>query len=159
MIVETFVYSNWVGEQCLLWVQLLGTSRWGAEPSLLPCSVRIEVKICRWKDDAYLLLRSSRSLALMWLPQGLVLICTWTIINTPRRDNPTANRTEKLSHECKRWIVVGIDLPLAMDRVSPRPSRLANVKYWLVRLALYSEISTVNKYAINYTCCSKSTTN
>ena len=35
-----------------------------------------------------------------------------------------------------------IDLSPATDPVSPRPSRLANVKCCLIRLVLYSEMST-----------------
>ena len=50
------------------------------------------------------------------------------------RDKTTANSRDRCSYECRCWIVVLIDLPLATDPVSPRPSRLANVRYCLTRL-------------------------
>ena len=54
-------------------------------------------------------------------------------MNTPSRDNPTAKSCDRCSYECKFWIVVLINLPLATDPVSTRPSRLANVRHYLIR--------------------------
>ena len=97
-------------------------------------------RYCCWMDAAYLFLPSSRSQALMWLPKGFVEICLRTTISTPRCDKTTANSRDRRSCRRKSWIVMRIDLPLATDPVSPRPSRLANVRYCLIRLFLFRTV-------------------
>ena len=101
------------------------------------CCIRLS--LCCWKDAALIFLRSSRYQALTWLPKGLVLICRWTIMNTARRGNTSANNPDRCSCEHRSWIVVRIDLPLATDPVFPSPSRLANVRYCLIRLVFILE--------------------
>lgn len=96
-----------------------------------------------------LFLRSLRSQTHTWLPIGLVSICLGAIISTPRRDGPAANSSDRCNNESRGRIVVQIDLPLATDPVFLGPSRLANVKYCLVLLTLYSEMSMANKYTNN----------
>ena len=60
-------------------------------------------------------------------------------MSTPRRDKATANSRDRCNCRRKSWIVLRIDLPLATDPVSPRPSRLANVRYCLIRLPFILE--------------------
>ena len=115
-------------------------------------NVKSPLENCCWKDAALLFLRSLRSQALTWLPKGFVEICLGTTVSTPRRDKTMTNSLDRCSCECRSWIVARIDLPLATDPFSPGPSRLANVRYCLIRFPLYSGMSSVNKY----TCYSKS---
>ena len=60
-------------------------------------------------------------------------------MSTPRRDKATANSRDRCSCRRKSWIVLRIDLPLATEPVSPRPSRLANVRYCFIRLPFILE--------------------
>ena len=89
--------------------------------------------------------------------EGICLICLGTTISTPRPDKTTANSRDRYSYECRCWIVVRIDIPLATNLVSLRPSRLANVRYCLI-FFVSSGMSTANKYTDKYTSYSKSIT-
>ena len=51
------------------------------------------------------------------------------MVNMPRRDNTIANSRNRCSYECRSWIVMRIDLPLATYPVSQRPFGLANVRF------------------------------
>ena len=61
-------------------------------------------------------------------------------MSTPMRDKTTVNSRDRCTYECRSWIVVRIDLPIATDPVSPRPSRLANMRYCLIRLRLFRNV-------------------
>ena len=74
--------------------------------------------------------------SLAWLPKGVSLICLGTKVSTLRRYKTTANSRDRYSNECRNWKAVRIDHLLSTEPVSPRPSRLANVRYCLSHLFL-----------------------
>ena len=69
--------------------------------------------------------------------EGISLICLGSIISARRRNGTTANSRDRCSYERRGLIVVRIDLPLAIEPVSPRPSRLANMKHCRICLSLF----------------------
>ena len=67
-------------------------------------------------------------------------------MKTPKRDNTTANSRDRCSCERRSWTVVRIDLPLAIDPVSPRQSRLDNVRHCLIRLLFHFRRRRLSMY-------------
>ena len=63
-------------------------------------------------------------------------------MNTPRRNNRTGNSRDRFSYECRCWIGVRMELPLATKTVSTCPSKLVNVSYCLIRLDLVGYIDS-----------------
>ena len=66
--------------------------------------------------------------------EGISFDLRWMIINMQSETISLANSRNRCNCRRKSWTVVRIDLPLATDPVSPRLSRLTNVRYCLIRL-------------------------